>query len=173
MTYNPKLNFNGADTFTYTVSDGNGASDTATVHITVNAVNDPLLSLNVEKQGLGTVSSSNPAGIDCGTDCSEQYTVNTEITLTAAAETGYYFTGWSGAASGSEETISIIMNENKTVTANFTEAIDLCTPPSSGPWVITEACNLGSPDAAQNNVIIEKNGLLIIEDGGSLGRSSP
>ncbi len=39
-TYIPAANYNGADVFTYTVSDGNGGSDTAQVNVTVNAVND-------------------------------------------------------------------------------------------------------------------------------------
>ena len=39
ITYTPALNFNGTDIFTYTVSDG-GMSDTATITVTVNAVND-------------------------------------------------------------------------------------------------------------------------------------
>ncbi|MDP9387074.1 MAG: Ig-like domain-containing protein [Actinomycetota bacterium] len=41
FTYTPSTNYNGADSFSYTASDGNGGSDTATVSITVNAVNDP------------------------------------------------------------------------------------------------------------------------------------
>ncbi|MGH9921520.1 MAG: Ig-like domain-containing protein, partial [Nitrososphaerales archaeon] len=42
VKYTPDLNFNGADSFDYTVSDGKGGSDTATVSITtVNPVNDP------------------------------------------------------------------------------------------------------------------------------------
>ena len=40
ITYTPAANFNGGDSFTYDISDGNGASDTATVSVTVNAVND-------------------------------------------------------------------------------------------------------------------------------------
>ena len=40
ITYRPNLNFNGEDSFTYTISDGNGGTDTATVHITVSTVND-------------------------------------------------------------------------------------------------------------------------------------
>jgi len=38
--YTPPENFNGTDSFTYTVEDDDGASDTATVVVTVNAVND-------------------------------------------------------------------------------------------------------------------------------------
>ena len=40
VTYTPNGNFNGSDSFTYTVSDGNGGTDTATVNVTVNPVND-------------------------------------------------------------------------------------------------------------------------------------
>ncbi len=43
-TYTPDPNYNGTDSFTYTVSDGKGGTDTGTVNVTVNvtvnAVND-------------------------------------------------------------------------------------------------------------------------------------
>ena len=41
ITYTPDPDFHGIDSFTYTISDGNGGSDTATVTITVLDVNDP------------------------------------------------------------------------------------------------------------------------------------
>ena len=45
VSYTPDANYYGSDTFTYTVSDGNGGTDTATVSITVTSVNDlPLAS---------------------------------------------------------------------------------------------------------------------------------
>ena len=40
VSYQPDANFFGSDAFTYTVSDGNGGTDTATVNVTVTAVND-------------------------------------------------------------------------------------------------------------------------------------
>jgi hypothetical protein len=40
VTYTPTANFNGPDTFTYTISDGNGGSDTASVVVTIASVND-------------------------------------------------------------------------------------------------------------------------------------
>ena len=41
VSYTPAANYFGADSFTYTIDDGNGESDTATVHVTVTNVNDP------------------------------------------------------------------------------------------------------------------------------------
>jgi DNA-binding beta-propeller fold protein YncE len=40
LSYTPGGNYNGPDAFTYTISDGHGGSDTASVSVTVNAVND-------------------------------------------------------------------------------------------------------------------------------------
>ena len=40
VTYTPNANANGADSFTYTVTDSLGLTDTATVSITISAVND-------------------------------------------------------------------------------------------------------------------------------------
>ncbi|MCF6182500.1 Ig-like domain-containing protein [Lutibacter sp.] len=40
VTFTPDANYNGPASFDYTISDGNGGSDTATVTVTVNPVND-------------------------------------------------------------------------------------------------------------------------------------
>jgi VCBS repeat-containing protein len=40
VIFSPTENFNGQATFTYTVSDGNGGTDTATVTLNITAVND-------------------------------------------------------------------------------------------------------------------------------------
>jgi len=40
LSYSPKANFCGTDSFTYTVSDGKGGADTATVNVKVKAAND-------------------------------------------------------------------------------------------------------------------------------------
>ncbi|GAB5445868.1 tandem-95 repeat protein [Gymnodinialimonas sp.] len=40
LTFTPALNYNGPAEITYTISDGNGGTDTGTVNVTVNPVND-------------------------------------------------------------------------------------------------------------------------------------
>jgi hypothetical protein len=74
--------------------------------------------LTVSKAGAGTVTSS-PAGINCGTDCSESYSSGTTVTLTAAPAAGSVFSGWSGACTGTSSSCTVTVNQAKTVTATF------------------------------------------------------
>lgn len=46
LTYSPNGNFNGVDSFTYIVSDGDSSNDTATVSVTVTSVNDAPVAIN-------------------------------------------------------------------------------------------------------------------------------
>ncbi len=74
--------------------------------------------LTVAKSGDGTVTSD-PPGINCGTDCSESYPQGTVVTLTAQADPGATLIGWSGACSGTNPQCVITMNANLTVEATF------------------------------------------------------
>ena len=40
LTYTPQANYFGSDNFTYTISDGRGGTDTASVSVTITSVND-------------------------------------------------------------------------------------------------------------------------------------
>ncbi len=46
VTYTPAANYNGSDSFTYTISDGHGGGATGTVNVTINPVNDPPVAVN-------------------------------------------------------------------------------------------------------------------------------
>lgn len=48
------------------------------------------------------------------------YPAGTEVRLIATPDDGYLFDYWSGNASGSERTIYVTMNRNRSITANFT-----------------------------------------------------
>lgn len=77
----------------------------------------PSYALSVTRSGSGTVAST-PAGINCGTDCSESYPSGTDVSLTATPATGYAFSGWSGACTGTG-VCNLTMAAAKSVTATF------------------------------------------------------
>lgn len=84
------------------------------------------VSLTVAKAGTGggTITSS-PAGINCGADCLESYSNNQAVTLTATADTGSTFTGWSGDCSGTSASATLTMSATKTCTATFNKIEDI------------------------------------------------
>jgi len=47
------------------------------------------------------------------------YYINSEETVTASANSGYTFSGWSGDASGTTNPIDVTLDSNKSITANF------------------------------------------------------
>lgn len=75
-------------------------------------------SLTVALSGSGRVSSQ-PAGIDCGSACSASYASGTNVTLTAAADTGHTFSGWGGACSGTVSTCTLPITQSRSVVASF------------------------------------------------------
>ncbi len=75
-------------------------------------------SLTVNKSGNGTVISS-PSGINCCSDCSENYSSGTPVTLTASASEGNTFNGWSGSCTGANTTCTVSMTQARSVTATF------------------------------------------------------
>ena len=73
--------------------------------------------LSVTRSGNGTVTSD-PTGINCGTDCSQSYEKDISITLTAKPEKGWRFERWGGSCSGSGRCV-VNMSENKNISAVF------------------------------------------------------
>lgn len=88
------------------------------------------------------------------------------VQLTATPNAGFTFTSWSGDASGSSNPLSVVMNSNKTIVANFT-AIPLPPPPS--------AVNLGSAAAFGSfggNAGITNQGINTVINNGSIGTTA-
>ena len=64
------------------------------------------------------------------------YTSGASVVLTATANSGYTFTGWSGNTTGSLSPLTVIMNSNKNITANFIADV----LPPAGPLAINLGC---------------------------------
>jgi hypothetical protein len=91
-----------------------------------------MLRVTIAGDGGGTVTSD-PAGIDCGTDCSDAFLQGSTVTLTAVPEPGSTFVGFTGAdCTGSGATCTVTMSRPQRVTAEFipTETPDT-TPPQT------------------------------------------
>lgn len=82
-----------------------------------------IYSLTVAKSGAGSGTiTSVPAGINCGTDCTEDYTSGTAVSLTAMPYLGFRLNGWLGDCSGTGGGCVVTMDDVKSVTATFASA---------------------------------------------------
>ncbi len=122
---------------------GTGActiSMTTAKNVTATFTTLPKYTLIVTKSGSGTVTS-NPAGINCGTDCSEPYLSGTTVALTATAATGYYFSGWSGACTGTAN-CTVTLTAVKSVTATFKANPVLTVSRSGSGTVVSDVAGI-------------------------------
>jgi predicted outer membrane repeat protein len=114
---------------TFTGWSGAGCGGTGTCAVTMDqaqtatasfALKQYPLTLTLAGDGSGMVTSD-PAGISCGLDCTENYDHDTLVTLTATADAGSTFSGWSGACTNETGTCQVTMMAAKSVTATFTK----------------------------------------------------
>ena len=91
---------------------------------TISAVFTGPQTLTVRKvsvrKGAGTVTSD-PEGIDCGDTCSAEFDYKTPVTLTAEADDGSTFVGWSPTSPTCRGTgtCTVTMDRAKAITARF------------------------------------------------------
>jgi hypothetical protein len=104
--------------------------------------------------GNGTVTSS-PAGIDCGSDCSETFTKVQKVKLTAKADTDSAFTGWSGGGCSGTKTCTVTVDATITVGASFA----LKTPDISVAETTLEFGNIKLRKKATKTLKIRNDGL--------------
>ena len=106
-------------TTTCRVTMSGARSATATFAKSATTTTTYTLSLGKSGTGTGTITSS-PTGVSCGSDCSQDYTSGTVVTLTAAPAAGSTFTGWTGYwCTGTSPTCRVTMGGARWVGATF------------------------------------------------------
>ena len=118
-------------------TQGTGNGDFAVARYLSGSTPPPrTLTASVAGTGSGTVTGT---GINCPGDCSETYADGTPVSLSASADAGSTFTGWSGACSGTGS-CDLTMSADRSVTATFTAN----PPPNRTLTVSTSGTGSGS-----------------------------
>jgi uncharacterized repeat protein (TIGR02543 family) len=109
------------------------------------------LTTNVNPGGGGTVNAPIQT-------CAGGYTAGSVLQLTAVPNTGYLFESWSGTANGTSNPVSVVMDGDKIITANFKATVVLVAPEgevttwdgsftwnglSNATWYLLEVYNSG------------------------------
>lgn len=105
------------------------------------------LTVTLDGTGTGSVSSS-PAGIECEPDCTKDYTVETEVTLTPTPDGDSVFAGWSGGADCADGFVT--MDADTTCTATFDLNVHLLTVTKIGDGAGTVTSNPTGIDCGQD-----------------------
>jgi hypothetical protein len=102
-----------------TIVFGSSGTYQVTLSPWVGAATSPTLQITKSGTGSGTVSSS-PAGINCGTHCSQSFPTGTTVILTANSDASSVFNRWTGGGcSGGSTTCTLTLTALTTVNAEF------------------------------------------------------
>lgn len=100
--------------------DPNLINNTATAGTTITGTQTFTLTVTETGAGSGTVMSTNPPdNILCPSTCSASFAAGTVVTLSATANSGSTFAGWSGACTATSGTCTVTMSQAQSVTAMF------------------------------------------------------
>jgi hypothetical protein len=80
---------------------------------------DKTITANFSEPPYYTITTSATYGTIIIDPLLDKYPMGTEVTVTAIPDQGYYLSSWSGDLSGIVNTVTMVMNYNKSVTATF------------------------------------------------------
>jgi hypothetical protein len=179
VSYTPNANFFGSDSFTYTISDGNGGSDTATVNVTVTPVNDNPDAID---DAATVAEDSGATVIDVLANDSIAPDVGETLTVTAVTQ------GANGSVTFTPGNVSYTPNANFFGSDSFTYTISdgnggsdtatvnvTVTPVNDNPDAIDDAATVAEDsgatviDVLANDSIAPDVGETLSGDGGDAG----
>lgn len=91
---------------------------TANSMVTAKFAATPALSVQLSGTGSGSVTST-PSGINCGSTCTANFALGTQVSLTAAPAANSTFSGWSGAGCSGAGTCTFALTSDSSITATF------------------------------------------------------
>ena len=110
LTANPNPGY----VFTGWTGDANGTANPLTVLMTSDKTIEPTFTRQY------TLTATTPVnGTITGLTSGGKYLTGATATLTATSNPGYVFSGWSNDASGTANPLSVLMDSDKTIGANF------------------------------------------------------
>lgn len=91
-----------------------------TASVLLNIANIPMFTLSAGINGNGSGSVRiDPGGTRCSANCSKSFATGTAVILTATADSGSSFSGWSGGGCSGTGTCSVTLTSDQTITATF------------------------------------------------------
>jgi uncharacterized repeat protein (TIGR02543 family) len=110
-----------SDGYQFTGWSGNATGSTNPLTLTVNGNKNITANFSVIKYSL-TVSASNGGSVNLSEG---EYASQTSINLIASPNKGYSFVRWSGSVSSTQNSIDVVMDNNKIISAVFEESVDV------------------------------------------------
>jgi hypothetical protein len=121
--------------------------------------------LTVDRTGSGSGSiASSPAGINCPTTCAADFPQGSQVTLSASANAGSTFSGWSGGGCSGTGNCAVTLSAATSVTATFTLSPIATTTTLSGPAssmfgsTVTFAATVGASSGTPTGSVTFKDG---------------
>src|SRR5665648_619377 len=109
--------------YAFTSWSGDATGSTNPLSVTMNANKNVTANFTAIVGGPFTLNVTSVNGTVVKLPNTPTYISGTTVQLTATAATGYVFTSWTGDATGSASPLTVTMNANKNITANFTAIV--------------------------------------------------
>jgi VCBS repeat-containing protein len=175
VSYAPNLNENGADSFTYTITDSGGLTSTATVNVTINPINDAPVaageSYNVNRNATLLVLAPGVLGNDSDVDNAalsaflvsrpghaSSFALNSDGSFSFVPETDYVgpdsftYQAYDGAAL------------SNAVTVNITVATEVVTDPVTPGGTVSTGTEPTADDPTETSVTSPGAGTITIAE---------